>query len=70
MPVLHTVMTVSYTHLQIDCEMSFVQQDDVIELFEGMAKYLFKELRGVESVSYTHLIKKRGRIQIESRLFL
>ena len=33
---------------QIDCEMSFVQQDDVIELFEGMAKYLFKELRGVE----------------------
>ena len=33
---------------QIDCEMSFVQQDDVIELFEGMAKYLFKELRGGE----------------------
>lgn len=33
---------------QIDCEMSFVQQDDVIELFEGMAKYLFKTLRGVE----------------------
>ena len=33
---------------QIDCEMSFVQQDDVIELFEGMAKYLFKEIRGVE----------------------
>ena len=33
---------------QIDCEMSFVQQDDVLELFEGMAKYLFKELRGVE----------------------
>ena len=33
---------------QIDCEMSFVKQDDVIELFEGMAKYLFKEIRGVE----------------------
>ena len=33
---------------QIDCEMSFVQQDDVIELFEGMAKYLFKEICGVE----------------------
>jgi aspartyl-tRNA synthetase len=33
---------------QIDCEMSFVEQDDVINLFEGMAKHLFKELRGVE----------------------
>ena len=33
---------------QIDCEMYFVEQDDVINLFEGMAKYLFKEIRGVE----------------------
>ena len=33
---------------QIDCEMSFVEQDDVINPFEGMAKYLFKEIRGVE----------------------
>ena len=33
---------------QIDCEMSFVEQDDVIELFEGMTKHLFKELRGIE----------------------
>lgn len=33
---------------QIDCEMSFVEQDDVIDLFEGMAKHLFKELRGIE----------------------
>lgn len=33
---------------QIDCEMSFVEQDDVINLFEGMAKYLFKVIRGVE----------------------
>ncbi len=33
---------------QIDCEMSFVEQEDVISLFEGMAKHLFKELRGVE----------------------
>lgn len=33
---------------QIDCEMSFVEQDDVINLFEGMAKYLFKKIRGVE----------------------
>ncbi|WP_291529314.1 aspartate--tRNA ligase [Bacteroides sp. UBA939] len=33
---------------QIDCEMSFVEQDDIIEMFEGMTKYLFKEIRGVE----------------------
>jgi len=33
---------------QIDCEMSFVDQDDVINLFEDMARHLFKELRGVE----------------------
>lgn len=33
---------------QIDCEMSFVDQDDVIDLFESMARHLFKEIRGVE----------------------
>lgn len=33
---------------QIDCEMSFVEQEDVITTFEGMAKHLFKTLRGVE----------------------
>ncbi len=33
---------------QIDCEMSFVEQQDVIGLFEGMAKHLFKTIRGIE----------------------
>ncbi len=33
---------------QIDCEMSFVTQEDIIQTFEGMAKHLFKELRGVD----------------------
>ena len=33
---------------QIDCEMSFVTQEDIIQTFEGMAKHLFKTLRGVE----------------------
>ena len=33
---------------QIDCEMSFVDQDDVIGLFEELARFLFKEIRGVE----------------------
>ena len=33
---------------QIDCEMSFVTQEDIIQTFEGMAKHLFRTLRGVE----------------------
>lgn len=33
---------------QIDCEMSFVEQEDVISTFEGMAKHLFKSIRGIE----------------------
>lgn len=33
---------------QIDCEMSFVEQEDVLNLFEGMAKHLFKTIRGIE----------------------
>ncbi|MCM1077981.1 MAG: aspartate--tRNA ligase [Bacteroidales bacterium] len=33
---------------QIDCEMSFVDQEDVISIFEDLARSLFKEVRGVE----------------------
>ena len=33
---------------QIDCEMSFVDQEDVINLFEEMARHLFREIRGIE----------------------
>ena len=33
---------------QVDCEMSFVDQEDVISLFEDMCRMLFKEVRGVE----------------------
>ncbi len=33
---------------QIDCEMSFVDQEDVIDLFEDLCRHLFKEVRGVE----------------------
>lgn len=32
---------------QIDCEMSFVEQEDIIQTFEGLAKHLLKELKGV-----------------------
>ena len=33
---------------QIDCEMSFVEQEDILNLFEGLIKHLFKTLRGIE----------------------
>ena len=33
---------------QVDCEMSFVDQDDVINMFEEMCRVLFREIRGVE----------------------
>ncbi|MBP5307028.1 MAG: aspartate--tRNA ligase, partial [Paludibacteraceae bacterium] len=33
---------------QIDCEMSFVRQDDVIDLFEEMVKTVFRKLKGVD----------------------
>lgn len=33
---------------QIDCEMSFVERDDILNTFEGLAKYLFREIKGVE----------------------
>jgi len=33
---------------QIDCEMSFVDQEDVLEIFEGLARHLFKQVRGVD----------------------
>ena len=33
---------------QIDCEMSFVEQEDVLQMFEGMVKHIFKYVRNVE----------------------
>ena len=33
---------------QIDCEMSFVERDDILEIFEGMIRHLFKEVRGID----------------------
>ena len=33
---------------QIDCEMAFVEQDDILNMFEGLIKHLFKTVRGVE----------------------
>jgi len=33
---------------QIDCEMAFVEQEDVLQTFEGLIQHLFREVRGVE----------------------
>ncbi len=33
---------------QIDCEMSFVEQEDILNTFEGMLKHLFKKIKGVD----------------------
>jgi aspartyl-tRNA synthetase len=33
---------------QIDCEMSFVERNDILDTFEGLTKYLFRQIRGVE----------------------
>jgi aspartyl-tRNA synthetase len=40
---------------QIDCEMSFVQRDDILSTFEGLAKYLFRQIKGIE---FTEPFKK------------
>ncbi len=33
---------------QIDCEMAFVEQEDILQMFEGMIKSIFKEVKGID----------------------
>src|SRR5687768_8516674 len=33
---------------QIDCEMSFVEQEDILNTFEGLVKHIFKEVKGIQ----------------------
>ena len=33
---------------QIDCEMSFVEQEDILQMFEGLVKYIFKEVKNID----------------------
>lgn len=40
---------------QIDCEMSFVEQEDVLDMFEGLAKHLFKEVKGLEFADFPRM---------------
>jgi aspartyl-tRNA synthetase len=50
---------------QIDCEMSFVEQEDVLNTFEGLTKHLFKSLKGIDvpdfpRISYADAMKYYG----------
>ncbi len=40
---------------QIDCEMAFVEQEDILNMFEGMVRYIFKEVKGID---YTDAIER------------
>lgn len=40
---------------QIDCEMSFVDQEDVMEMFEGLTKHLFKTLKGIDLPTFPRM---------------
>lgn len=51
---------------QIDCEMSFVERDDILKLFEGLAKHMFKEIKNIEfsenfpRISYDDAVETYG----------
>jgi aspartyl-tRNA synthetase len=40
---------------QIDCEMAFVEQEDILNMFEGLIKYIFKQVKGIE---YTEVVER------------
>jgi aspartyl-tRNA synthetase len=50
---------------QIDCEMSFITQEDILVTFEGLARHLFKNVKGIEvgafpRMSYADAMKQYG----------
>ncbi len=50
---------------QIDCEMSFITQEDILNTFEGLSKHLFKNIKGLElndfpRISYADAMKYYG----------
>jgi aspartyl-tRNA synthetase len=40
---------------QIDCEMSYVHQEDVLNMFEGLTKNIFKEIKGIDIVDFPRM---------------
>lgn len=50
---------------QIDCEMAFVEQEDILDMFEGLTRHLLKEIKGIEvekfpRMTYDHAMKTYG----------
>ncbi|MEY4038252.1 MAG: Aspartate--tRNA ligase [Bacteroidota bacterium] len=50
---------------QIDCEMAFVEQEDILNIFEGLTRHLLKEIKGVEvekfpRITYDYAMKTYG----------
>ncbi len=50
---------------QIDCEMAFVEQEDILNTFEGLTRHLLKEIKGIEvdkfpRMTYEHAMKTYG----------
>ncbi len=50
---------------QIDCEMAFVEQEDILNVFEGLTRHLLKELKGIDvdkfpRMTYDHAMKTYG----------
>jgi aspartyl-tRNA synthetase len=58
---------------QIDCEMSFVGRDDVLDAFEGLSNHLFKAIKGVEitdkypKLSYQEALRRFGNDKPDTR---
>lgn len=57
---------------QIDCEMSFVTQEDILNTFEGLARHLFKQVKGIElkdfpRMSYANAMKYYGSDKPDTR---
>ncbi len=40
---------------QIDCEMAFVEQEDILNAFEGLTRYLLKKIKGVETAEFPRM---------------
>ncbi len=40
---------------QIDCEMTFVEQEDILQQFEGLLQHLLKEIKGVETGAFPRM---------------
>ncbi len=57
---------------QIDCEMSFVEQEDILQTFEGLIKHLFKNVKGIDistmpRMSYADAMKYYGNDKPDTR---